>query len=423
MFGDAEEFLGEVQGETYAPARSSQHSRAPHPKGFEPGVRLDPGRWLVTSPPLLEELSDDEAWAATVAALKIKVPEGWRVRVTEMRHDPAAWHRDKQGDDAVTRPVWRYRFAVEEAPVGAAGASNIDELAAELTKVRPPARQRIGGEGTFVIAWNDWQLFKAVGDGVQGTVTRIIDSIGASIERALELRTLGRSYPRCLVVASGDIVEGCEIYPHQVWELQGDMRDQVNAARRLIVYGITELAKHFDEVHVLAVGGNHGERRVDGKKTNRHDNTDAAVFEQAQDVIEASERYPHVTFSIPREELAATVMVEGWILATTHGHIAGKGAGGPEAKLKKWYQGQAAGKRPAGDADVLVTSHYHSFRCADWGGCMWLQAPAMDGGSPQFTDLTGEHAEAGLLTFGITERERVRDLEVIAFTPAPLLGA
>jgi hypothetical protein len=57
-------------------------------------------------------------------------------------------------------------------------------------------------------------------------------------------------------------------------------------ARKLIVYGITELAKHFDEVHVLVVGGNHGEHRVDGKRVNRHDNADCKVFEQGEDIVE-----------------------------------------------------------------------------------------------------------------------------------------
>jgi hypothetical protein len=44
-----------------------------------------------------------------------------------MRYDPAAWHRDEQGDDAVTRPVWRYRFIVEPDP-GEMSHDDIDAL-------------------------------------------------------------------------------------------------------------------------------------------------------------------------------------------------------------------------------------------------------------------------------------------------------
>lgn len=403
MLEDAREALEDLTGrsnQSYEPARRE--------RADVPSVVYEPGRAMVTMPPM-EELADEDAWRTAIESVGIKVPEGWRVRVVQMRYDPAAWHRDNQGEDAVTRPVWRYVFAVEESPES---RSNVDELVKEIRKTRVRKTPLTGDEGTLVVAWNDWQLFKAVGDGVEGTVARIFDSFDVVIERARLLRKIGRRYDRLLVVASGDIVEGCQIYPHQSWELQGDSRDQENAGRRLIVEGLKRFAPHFSEVRVLAVGGNHGENRVEGKRINRHDNADVKVFEQAADVLAESPAYDHVSFFIPKEDLAATIEVEGWVLATTHGHIAGKQSGSPEAKIYNWYKGQAAGKKPAGDADVLVTSHYHHPRMADWGGCLWLQSPAMDGGSPQFSDVTGMDAHAGLLTFGMTRDHRVRDLEV-----------
>jgi hypothetical protein len=244
-------------------------------------------------------------------------------------------------------------------------------------------------------------------------VARIYDSFDVTIDRVKALRKLGRKYPRLVVAATGDICEGCLIYPNQSWEVQGDMRDQENTARRLIVQGLMAFAPHFEEVQVIAVGGNHGENRVDGKRINRHDNADAKVFEQAADVLaENPEAFGHVSFTVPREELAATLAVEAWVLGITHGHIAGRGAGGPEGKMYNWFKGQAAGKRPVGDAHVLLTSHYHHARMADWGGCVWLQAPTMDGGSPYFQDLSGQDATPGLLTFGMTQDRPVIDMDV-----------
>jgi hypothetical protein len=413
VFEDAQDALTDLTDRTtadYEPARAPRQS---HPKGFEPGVVRTPGKWLVTTPPM-QTLGEDEAsWQRAVDSLGLEVPEGWRVRLVEMRYDPAAWHRDAVGEDAVTRPVWRYRFVVEENP--AVGAGNIDELVKRVEAAQVPRVPAIGGEGTFVVSWNDWQLFKNAGDGIEGTVARILESFEVVIERVTELRAMGRSYPRLLVVATGDIVEGCAIFPHQSWELQGDGRDQRNAGRRLIVMGLQRFAEHFDQIQVLAVGGNHGENRIDGKRINRHDNADCEVFEQAADVLAMNSAYDHISFSVPHDELAATIEVEGWVLCGTHGHIAGKGAGGPEAKLYGWYKGQAAGKRPPGDADILVSSHYHHARLADWGGCLWLQAPTLDGGSPQHVDLTGQDAAAGLLTFGVTRTERMRDYEVASF--------
>lgn len=412
MLEDADEVLRDLTdrtSEAYSPARSARQA---HPKGFEPGIDMrEAGKWLVTTPPMAQ-MANEEAWQVALDALGVDVPDGWRVRLVEMRFDPAAWHRDEPGQDAVTRPVWRYRFAVEEDPGESTG--NLDELVQQVRAEPKSRRADVGGEGTLVVSWNDWQLFKAVGDGIEGTVRRIYASFDHVIERVAELRSVGRMYPRLVVVASGDIVEGCAIYPHQSWELSGDSRDQENAARRLIVDGLKAFAQHFDQVQVLAVGGNHGENRIDGKKINRHDNADVKVFEQAADILSESGRYDHVQFHVPKEDLAATLEVEGWVLGTTHGHIAGKGAGNPEVKIYNWYKGQAGGKMPAGDCDVLVTSHYHHERKADWGGCLWMQAPAMDGGSPQFVDLTGMNAKPGLLTFGMTPEERVRDYEVAA---------
>lgn len=411
MLEDAEDALADLTDRTTKDYEPARREREAHPKGFEPGVDMrTPGRWLVTTPPI-ERLTGGEAeWRTALEALVPDIPEGWRVRLVEMRYDPAAWHRDAKGEDAVTRPVWRYRFAVEEI---SEASTNIDELVQEVKRLRMRKPKPVGGEGTLVVSWNDWQLFKSAGDGIEGTIARIYDSFDATLDRVAELRRLGRSYPRLLVAASGDLVEGCAIYPHQSWELQGDSRDQENAGRRLIVAGLKRFAAHFDEIQVLAVGGNHGENRIDGKKINRHDNADQKIMEQAADILSESGRFGHIQFRVPHEELAATLEVEGWVLGLTHGHIAGKGAGNPETKIFNWFKGQAAGKKPAGDADVLLTSHFHHARVADWGGCVWLQAPALDGGSPQHSDLTGMDAAPGLLTFGMTREERMRDYEVI----------
>lgn len=390
------------------PARARQS----HPKGFEPGVDFKAdGSRIVTTPPMGTLATEDE-WKTAIDSLGISVPDGWRVRVVEMRYDPAAWHRDKGSEGAAyTAPVWRYRFAVEEQEQD--GGADIQALLDELKwdRVRKPAAS--DAEGTFVISWNDWQLYSNEGDGIEGTVRRIYDSFDAVENRIKALRKMGRKYPRLLIVATGDIVDGCYMRPNHAWDLQGDSRDQENTARRLIVAGIKQFVPLFESIQVLAVGGNHGENREGGKKNNRHDNTDVKVFEQVADIFAETEYSKVLGFSVPREALSATIEVEGWILAATHGHLAGKSAGGPEAKLKRWFDGQAAGKLPAGDADILLTSHYHHPRLADWGGCFWLQAPAMDGGSEWLTESTGAHSKPGLLTFGVTPEERVTD---IAFT-------
>ena len=393
-------------------APDARRTRAPHPKGFEPGVKYPAdGTWVVTTPPIPEMLGDAEAWRQAVEAVGLTVPDGWRVRVVEMRYDPAAWHRDNQGEDAVTRPVWRYRFAVEPDPD--TGQVDLDALVKRLRK-RKPVSPTHGGGSTFAVSWNDWQTGKLVGGGLDGLADRLDGAFRASEERAKTLRKLGYDLGHLLIIGGGDMVEGCDIYPHQAWELDADRRTQMNATTTLICEGLDRLAPRFERVTILVVGGNHGENRIAGRRVNRGDNDDCKVFEDAARALARDPRHQHVNFVIAQDEPAKTLDVNGWIVGTTHGHVFGRGAGrSVEGKAWGWYSNQAAGKQPAGDADLLVTHHFHHLRLADWGACLWVQTPAMDGGSPQYTDWSGRDVPPGMLSWVMTDQARFAEPAVL----------
>jgi hypothetical protein len=239
--------------------------------------------------------------------------------------------------------------------------------------------------------------------------------------RAKELRRIGRDFGRLVIIGGGDIIEGCTIYQNQPHEIDMDRRGQVKAMTALILDGLDRLAPLFEQVTVLAVGGNHGENRINGNRTTRHDNDDCLVFENAAVAAERDPRLQHVNFVIAQDEPAKTLDVHGWVLATTHGQAFGKGAGTPEVKAHNWYKGQAAGHQPAGDAHLLISHHYHHYSVRDWGACQWVQTPANDGGSPQHTDLTGEHAASGMLSWVMTPQRRYVDEHILTLIAADLL--
>lgn len=404
-----------TEANQYQPAR---RERTNAPSGYEPGIRYESsGVQIVTTPPMAHLATEDD-WGKAVAALGVEVPSGWRLRLVEARYDPAAWHRDEPGEDAVTRPVWRYRFAVEP---DLAGGTNLDELVSEALKAKPPKLAKGKGvPATQVIMWADWQLFKADGDGILGTVDRIQRSWAATIAAKREWASAGFDVNDLVIIGNGDIVEGCSIYPNQAYSITGDMRDQRNVARRLIVGGIRALAPHYQTVRGSVVGGNHGENRQNGKRINRHDNSDAEVFESAADVLaENADAFNHVSWQIPADELAATIDTRGWVLAHQHGNNAA-GSGNPEAKMRSWYEKQAGAKTAVGDAHTLCTSHYHHERLADWGaddrirsGCKWVQCAAMDGGSRFFSDMFGAESPPALTTFLVTEEHRMERYQAV----------
>lgn len=278
-----------------------------------------------------------------------------------------------------------------------------------------PKKKTFTGGAVLNVVLADWQIGKADHGGVEGTIKRIIEARDSLIERARELRKIGREVSSLNVLWTGDSVEGClGHYPSQSFAVELDRRDQVKVTRRLLTDSLQAWSKHFEEITVAAVAGNHGENRSTGKAfTGVQDNDDLAIVEQVSEILAANpEAFSHVRFAIARDALTLTIPSAGWIIGVTHGHVARSG-GGTEAKLQRWWEGQAAGRQPIGDADVLVTGHYHHLRVADWGGCVWLQAPAMEGGSEWWRVASGQMSQIGMLSFVTTETERVTDLAIL----------
>lgn len=278
-----------------------------------------------------------------------------------------------------------------------------------------PKKRSYPGEAILNVVLADWQIGKADHGGVEGTIERIIAARDEVTARAAELRKMGRKVSALNVLWTGDSIEGCMgHYPSQAFSVELDRRDQIKVTRRLLTDSLIAWSKHFDSITVAAVGGNHGENRNGGGAyTGAHDNDDLAIVEQVQEILSANpDAFGHVRFAIARDNLTLTIPAGEWIIGITHGHV-GKWGSGTEGKLFRWWQGQAAGRQPIGDSDILVTGHYHHFRIADWGGCVWLQAPAMEGGSEWWRVSSGQMSQIGTLTFVTTPEQRATDIALL----------
>ncbi len=291
---------------------------------------------------------------------------------------------------------------------------DLEPLIAQAMRHKPKKRSYTGGD-VMTVVLADWQIGKADHGGVEGTIERIIDRRDAVIERARDLRKIGREVSSLNVLWVGDSIEGClGHYPSQTFAVELDRRDQVKVTRRLLTDSLQAWSKHFEQITVAAVGGNHGENRSSGKAfTGVQDNDDLAIVEQVAEILGANpDAFGHVRFAVARDALTLTIPSAGWVIGITHGHVAFRGAN-TEDKIRRWWEGQAAGRQPIGDSDILVTGHYHHLRVADWGGCMWLQAPALEGGSEWWRVSTGQTSQIGMLTFVTTDKDRVTDLAIL----------
>jgi hypothetical protein len=364
--------------------------------GFEPGVRVGPnGEQVITTPDLVEMLGDESAWREAVESLGVTVPAGWAVRLVEMRHDPAAWTReDSSQEKAVTRPVWRYRFRVE--PAGPSPA-DIEDLIA-LVRETPAADRPEGADniGAFVVAIGDTQFGKVDGDGLEGTIRRVLESTEAAVERFNDLADRGKTPEVVYICWLGDCIEGFVSQGGgNAWRTPTTLTEQVRIARRLMLHMIDQFRALAPRVVLLSIPGNHDETVRFGKQTTRYD--DSWAIEAAVAVSDAMElnpdSYGHCTVKVPgRDELTLTVDMAGTIVGLAHGHQMRAG------KAHEWWAGQAHGLQPIGEATLLLTAHFHHLVVEQPGAKTWIQIPALESESTWWRHLKGQVAPHGVVT-------------------------
>lgn len=393
---------------TYAP---TPKPRASAPKGWEPGVKFDSDNMPVeiTSPPV-ENVGED--YAKVLEEMHVTLPEGYSLQLIEARFDPAAWHRDNQGEDAVTRPAWRYKFkVVEDALEGS--YNHVVDLLNDLRTTSTKRKTKFTGDASYQSAISDTQYGKCVSTGGTDDLLERMDRFyELSIDRVKQLGK--KNIGQLVIPLLGDLIEGCSIYPNQQWSIDRDMREQIKGASLLILDYLDRIAPMFESVVVPCAPGNHGENRIGGKRVQRHDNFDQLVAEQVALAAERDPKLQHVNFVIAGYEPYVTLDVQGHTYAYTHGSVYGKGKGNtPELKAYNWYANQAAGHRPVGDATTLVGAHFHHEVVKNFGNMLFMQTPAMDGGSPEFSDYSGQDAQSGMLTWVTTADEKMRDWMVL----------
>jgi hypothetical protein len=334
-------------------------------------------------------LPSQDDWTEEVRALGVTVPDGWACRLVEVRHDPAAWVRRGQGEDAVTEAVTRRRWAVEPARPRA----NVDELLTALGARRPKPKPRVetGVLPAFTYPIADWQLGKvAYGNGSASTVQRIYNSL----ERALDVhKTWRRRGLGDIVLAGlGDMCEGVVSQKGAV-ALSSDltMTEQVRIYRRLLLEHIKAFAPLTDRLIVPVAPGNHDQpHRLLGSTPRGDDSWAVEGAIAVADALALAGGYDHVEIVVPTlDELTVTIETAGTVVGCAHGHQMKKG------KAHEWLADQAHARSRIGASDVLLTGHFHTYESEFAGGRAWFQSQTQDPGSPWFDARYGGAAGTG----------------------------
>lgn len=384
-------------------AVNARKPRLSHPKGWEPGFEWDGRKGTLIADPVCGPVSP--AFEALMAELGFDPATHEIVGPIQVRR----WQQ-RPGDDYLY-----YHRATIALKAGTSDSDpDVEALCARVSARKPRAGAKYQGTAGLVVAVADIQIGKSDGDGVEGTMQRLDDLIGLVEDRWRTLRKagvpLGVIYP-CFM---GDLFESCSgHYAQQQFRTVLNVRDQRKVLRWFIDRALDRWSALAPQVAVKVVGGNHGEERDGGKShTDFADNRDVAVVEDVAYAFTHSDRYDHVSFAIPNDDLTLTFDHDGLVVGLAHGHQAGFGSGDPRTKLHNWWRGQMDGQQPIGDADILVTGHFHHGWMIRRGARTHFGCPALDGGSDWFRNQTGLAAPPGALTFTITS-EGWSDMQIL----------
>lgn len=380
-------------------AVNARRAKRVHPKGWEPGFEWDGRRGVITSDPTTGAKPPQfESLLAELCAAIGEDPANYTI-VGDIQ--VRRWQQ-RPGDE------WLYYHRATISRISSCDetALDLDSLVSEVRK-RKPRQPKATSENSagLVVAIADIQIGKSDGDGVEGTVRRLQDTIGKVEDRWRELRKIGVPLGVLYVCFMGDLFEGCHgHYAQQAFRTRLNIRDQRKVLRTFIDAALDRWSNLAPQVGVKVVGGNHGEEREAGRShTDFADNRDVAVVEDvAWAFAKNPDRYGHVSFAIPNDDLTLTFEHDGLIIGLAHGHQAGFGSGDPRAKIDRWWRGQMAGQQPIGDADILITGHYHHPWMQMIGRRTHFGCPALDGGSDWFRNTAGVDSPPGVLTFTVT---------------------
>ena len=374
-----------------------QHSRKAYPDGWQPRSEVDDvdGGFVVSRPmPTSENVGD---FAAVLDEFGLN-PAQWSVeRVRRSR-----WQRwDGEWLESV-------RLSILPARATQAARVDLDALVKVIAKFRPrtTTTNSAGDRSVFVAPIGDTQIGKSDNGGTAAAVPRVLAEIERGAQRYRALAKTGRAGD-VILPQLGDCIEGSVSQGGAVvGRTDIGVTEQVRIYRRLLWAQVKAYAT-APTVRVPVVPGNHDEARRMPATTF----TDSWAIEAASAVQDAVQQNPElserVRFIFPEhDELTVTIDAGGTVLGMAHGH---QFRGG----WAKWWDAQAGGRQPIGDADVLLAGHLHHLHVQDHGGRrVFIQVPALDGGSSWFRHQHGQDSPSRAVTF-LTEGGHVTGLDPV----------
>ena len=377
---------------------AEQQLRAParHPKGWEPGFEWDGSVGTITTAPLAER------------------PKTWDEFITDAGLDPAevevigpvnvrGWDMNMGGGEIRRAHYYRLNI-IRRSGLELPDLPTIMRLAraAARRKAKTPPDQL--PERAVVAVFADPQTGKVAS---RGGTEQLIARYAETLER-LGNYIADANAQQGVWLDAGDAVESFENTLEQQQTNDLSLMSQVDVATALEFDGIDLLCRLLPRVVAAGVGSNHCRWR--SGKANMGTPGDDWGLHMLRQVHRwtnrlAPEQYAHLSILVPKthdETLALDVC--GQIIGLAHGHQVNN-----PNQIPNWWTGQSHGGQPVADADILITGHFHHYRCEPVGrnphtdrSRWWMQAPTLDNGSDWFRHRKGYDSDPGMLVFTVT---------------------
>lgn len=358
------------------------------PKGWEPSIEYDATGGTLTSVP--RTAGDEPDHAELLAEFELD-PTKWQI--TGLRR--SKWQR-WDGE-------WLESFRATFIPKFGAKFIPIDDLLEVVNKWKIQKsdlkqNKAVSSPVSYVVVLSDTQVGKIDGGGSDEIIQNVLHKTDLAVERFKELKKMGRNIESIYLPQLGDCIEGMNSQGGKhIWRTDLDLTSQIRIYRRLLLHMVKQFAPLAEKVVVPAIPGNHDEAvRVGNSMATSY--TDSFALDAASAVADAladRDDFAHVSFVFPKyDELTVTLDVSGTVVGFAHGHQM-------RGKAIDWWKNMAHGQQDIGQASLLLTGHYHHLKVEQTGTKTWIQAPALDGGSTWFSNLTGQAAVAGMLTLTV----------------------
>jgi len=161
-------------------------------------------------------------------------------------------------------------------------------------------------------------------------------------------------FDEAVLMIGGDVVTNEAIFPHQSFEIDCTVDEQITRATSHYIESIRRLSERFPSVRVVCQHGNHGE--FEGENQSPSANADDIIYDQLDLMVRRSDGLDNVEVVTSDRPNFVNFTVRGFEAHLRHGTHMNPTIGGSSAE-RDWR-----GLLHSHDFDIAYRGHYHNHR-------------------------------------------------------------